>query len=769
MKNKPLLIFLAFAYLFLNGCSSTKFLKEGSYLVTKNSIHILQPENIKKDKQVKQDLLEIAKPKPNSGGAFKVPLRIYGYTENRKEKGFKNFLRKKYAEAPSIYDPQKVEVSTLKMEKYLLDHGFIGSKVSADTLTRKKKIEIEYNVSIKQRHTIREVTHIKDTTEIGYYLEEFARFSLIKVGDFYSKSNIDEERARLSLSLQNKGYLDVSEENFYFTVDTQHVDHVVDITINYKLPKGSKSLVRYRLGTTNLFTLDDGARARKLVPDTVAVKPGLSSIQYYEILRPKILDFTVDQDSSEIISFERQQLTVNHFVSYGIYSFVNQKYSSPYGDSLNILDRNIYLTPGSDASVGLEFELNNRTGNFFGTAITGSYKNNNSFKGAEIFSTGLSLGTELQVNNNQNLLNTLIVDFNLGVEIPRLLIPYFYNKPPKFHIPRTKVSLSNLFESRSASFTAIRSTLQYAYQWRENKRSNHSLAPLSVSYLNLLSTTPAFDTLILTDVRLQLSLQNVIDLGLEYTYTFTNQDPNKTDNYIYFNINPRFSGNLLNAIISKENALGQKTLFDTPFAQYAKLTLDYRFFIPHRKSKLVYRFHAGLAYAYGNSEEIPFNEQYAVGGAQSLRGFPFRGLGPGSFVLDPTNTTISDLTVINQNFDQTGDILFETNLEYRFPMAGFLKGAVFLDIGNVWLLNKNQGKPGGLFQFDTFYKQLGINTGYGFRFDFDFLVLRLDLGFVLRRPYLNEGFEWTPSRSDAFTNEWLFNNLNLQIGIGYPF
>ncbi len=769
MESKILLTFLAASYILLNGCSSTKYLQDGEYLVNGNSINLIQKDIIKKDREVKEGLLEIANPKPNTG-LLKMPLKIYGFTQKRKEKGFKNFLHKKYAEEPSIYDSKKVDISILKMNKYLLDHGYIGSNVSSDTIISKRKIEIKYNVNATKRRKIKRVTHVKDTTDIGQMLAGIAKHSLLKEGDFYSKANIDSERTRLAVSLKNKGYLDISEENFYFTVDTQFVESIVDITINYKLPKEKTYIPQYRLGTTYIYTLSEKAKSRGLVPDTLAIKPGMYSIQYYEVLRPKILDFSVDQDSSENLSFERQQLTVNHFISYGIYRFVNQKYSKPYGDSLNIVDRDIYLTPGSDGSLGVEFELNNRSGNFFGTAVTGSYKNSNIFRGAEVFSIGLTVGSEVQVNNNQSLLNTLIVDFNLGLDIPRLLIPYFYNKPSKFYIPHTKLNFSNLFESRLASYTALRSAFVYAYQWRENKRSNHLLSPLSISYLNLLDTSDDFAINIEEDLRLQLSLRNIIDLGLEYTYTYSNQNPNKVENYSYLSASTRLSGNLLNAIVTKQDSIGQKILFDTPFSQYAKVTIDYRYYMPFRKAKLISRLHAGLAYAYGNSNEAPYNEQFTVGGTQSMRGFNFRGLGPGSFVLvdDPDNQ------VENQFFDQTGDILLEMNLEYRFPMVGFLKGAVFIDAGNVWLINDNTGKPEGLFQFDTFVEQIGMNTGYGFRFDFDFLVLRFDLGFVLRRPYLNVldepiGFEWTPNRTDAFTGPWVKENLNYQIGIGYPF
>lgn len=763
MANKILSICLIILYLLINGCSHSKRLPAGDYLVTNNSI-VYSKKIKKKSKEVTADLLEIANPKPNTG-LFKIPLKIHEFTQNRKEKGFKNYLYKNFAEAPSLYDKNKADISRLKMNKYLLDNGYIGSTVTIDTIQKRRTVSVIYNVNAKRKHTIKRITTVSDSTQIGKVLSKVNESSRLKVGDFYNKKNIDRERARLATYLRNEGYINITSENFFFTVDTQFVDNVVEISVNYKLPSESKNPIQYKLGATYIHSLSREAKLDNRNIDTVLIKKGMYDLQSFEILRPKILDITVDQDSSDYISVEKQQLNINHFISYGLFKFVNQKYGDPYGDSLNILDRHIYLTPGSDASIGAEFELNNRSGNFFGTAVTATFNNFNTFKGAEKFSVDVTLGTEFQVNKNQNLLNTLIADVNLQLDVPRILIPFLKFKPSTFYIPHTKINFSNLGERRLESYTALRSSFNFSYQWRETSKSNHLFTPLSISYLNLLNTTQIFEDRLATDRRLFLSLQDVIDLGLEYTYTFTDQGSNKSNNYSYLNLSTRVSGNLLSALVKKKNTQGQKIIIETPFSQYAKINLDYRFYIPLRKSQLVSRINTGLAYAYGNAGEVPYNEQFAVGGAQSMRGFTFRGLGPGSYVIldDPNNA------VENQFYDHTGDILLEMNLEYRFPMAGFLKGAVFFDAGNIWLVNENTDKPGGQFQIDTFLNQIAVNTGYGLRLDFNFLLIRLDLGLVLRRPFINEDFKWTINQSNKFNPSWWQDNLNLQVGIGHPF
>ncbi len=765
MGNNIKFSFLILLYLLSNGCSHSKHLLEGEYLVTETKVEFAKNNEVILNKKTKLDLNSLAQPKPNSG-YFKTGLWVHRLTQKRKEKGFKNYLHRKVAKEPSLYDNTKANISQLKMEKYLLDHGYLRAEVTIDTTQIEKTVAITFKVDTKQRHKIRSIKQVSDSTNVGQVLLQSKTRSKLKVGGYYSKQNIDSERSRLSNYLKGKGFINISEENFFFTVDSQFVESVVDISINYKPSNAAQNMTQYKLGATYIHSQDGNKDLESENVDTVLVKTGMYDLQYFEILRPKVLDLTIDQDSSDYISLQKQNLTQNHFLSYGLFKYVNQKYSNPYGDSLDIIDRHIYLTPGPDANIGTGFELNNRSGNFFGNALTSSFRNLNTFKGAEVFNISLTLGSEFQFNTNQNLLNTLLADFNVGLDVPRLLVPFLKIKPSTYYIPHTKFNFTTLLERRLDTYTALRSSFNFSYQWRETRKSNHLLSPVSLSYLDILNTTSSFEMRLDSVRRLALSLQDIIDLGFEYNYTFTDQNPNSSKNYSYLNIDTRVSGNFLNAIVKTRNAEGNKTLFDIPFSQYYKLHIDYRYYIPFRKSKLVSRINTGIAYAYGNAEEVPYNEQFIVGGSQSLRGFDLRGLGPGNYAIeDPSNDSDRD-----QNYDQTGDILLEMNLEYRFDISEFLKGAVFLDAGNVWLINPNPVTPGGLFQADTFLKQIALNAGYGFRFNIkDIVLVRTDLGLVLRRAYVDDGFDWTMNRDDAFEGQWWKNNLKLQVGLGYPF
>ena len=766
MPTKITFLFLYFFILTCWSCNTTKTLADDDFLIVENKLEIDNKDNLLSANTTISELYELINPSANSKWN-KIPVLIYNKNQLRVAEGKKERF-KRFAEKPSIYNEKDVEVSCLKLEKYLLDHGYIGSKVNSSYETNGKKVKIRYALKTQPAHTIKSVSHISDSTTVGRLLMKFTKYRSVKVGDIYSKDNIDKERTRYAETLRNSGFINITEDFFYFTVDTQFVEHVVDVGIHFKVPADKEILKRYKIGNTYLnwnSTINNQDRSTK--KDTFEIKPGLFSIGSLPYMKAKLIDLSVDQDRGEYISEKKQKLTLNHFLSYNLFKHVNQKYSKTYGDSLDIIDRYIDLSYDSDGSIGTDLEFNNRSGSFFGTAVTGSYTNKNLFKGAEIFDASLTLGAEVQANQNQNFLNSVLVEVGSSLSVPQLLIPSFIKyKPSSFFIPKTFVSLKNSAQNRIDSYSAIESSLALGYSWRETKKSNHELSLLSFSYQNIFNRSPDFVDLELNNRRLALSLQDLFDIGIEYTYTFTNQSSRSRKTFSYFSIFARTAGNTLNAIIKETNNQNEKTILNTPFSQYAKLQLDYRHYIPIKKSILIGKIVTGLNYAYGNSTEVPYGQQFIVGGSQSLRGFVLRGLGPGEFVLqnNPNNT------VENQLFDQTGDVKLEMNLEFRFPIYGYFKGATFVDAGNIWLVNEDPTKPGARFDADSFLKQTALNTGFGLRFDIEnFIVIRVDLAAVLRRPYLNEGFQWTTTRPDAFTRTWFGENLTLQGGIGYPF
>jgi len=758
MLSKTQILFFILCCLWLCSCNTSKYLAEDQYLIVENNIEIDIEENLTHPGLIKAELTGIISPAANSRW-YKLPVWLYHRNIKREAKKKKTQF-KRIAKKPSIFNEDEVKFNRLKMEKFLLDNGYIGSTVNSSNSIDKNKMKVLYEVQTQPVHIIQSLSLVSDSTAVGKLLKKFDRYRVIKEGEPYNKSKIDEERARYAKTLRNTGYINITEDFFYFTVDTLAADNMVDMGIHFKVPKNKDILKRYKIGNTYLnwksWTNDTTSQVFR---DTQIIKPGMESIGSSKFMTPKLIDLTVDQDKGEYFSEEKQELTLSHFLSYNLFRYVNQKYSAPYGDSLDILDRYIDLKYDSDGSLGVDLELNNRSGSFFGSGITGSYTDKNVFKGAEIFTASLTLGAEVQFNRNQSLLNSFIAELNTNLSIPQLLIPNFIKyKPSTFFIPRTFVEFKNSAQNRIDSYSAVKSSLDIGYNWRETRKSNHEISILSFNYLNIFNRSVEFEDIEANDRRLELSLQDLFDIGIEYTYTFTNQNSRSRKAYSFFSANARTAGNTLNGIIRNSNNQGEKTIFQTPFSQYAKVHLDYRYYYPIRNSLLIGKIVTGAAFAYGNSEQVPYDEQFVVGGSQSLRGFQLRGLGPGLFVLadDPANT------VANQFYDQTGDIILEMNLEHRFPIYGYFKGAVFIDAGNIWLIRNDPNKIGGQFQIDSFLNQIAINTGVGLRLDIEnFIVVRLDLGALLRRPIEVDGFQWT--------RPWLWDNLRPQLGLGYPF
>jgi len=767
MQIKTQVLFITIFYLLLCACNTTKQLADGDLLIIKNKIQVDNKQNLKESISIEAELFGVITPTVNSRW-FKLPVWLYHRNKNRVSKDKKPQFER-IAKMPSIFNEKEVEFNRLKMEKYLLDNGYIGSTVNTFTSVDNKKMKVLYKIKTQPIHIIHSLSLISDSTLVGRHLRKFEKYRVLKEGDPYNKSKIDEERAWYARTLRNDGFINITEDYFYFTVDTLSVNDMVNIGIHFKVPEDENVLKRYKIGNTYLNWKSETTLNENLINrDTQILKPGLISVGASQFMTPKLIDLTIDQDKGEYISEEKQELTLNHFLSYGLFKYINQKYSKPYGESLDTLDRYIELDYDFDGSLGLDFELNNRSGSFFGSGITGSFTNKNTFKGAEIFNVGLTFGAEVQFNQNQSFINSYIAELNTTLSIPQLLIPSFIKyKPSTFYIPRTFVEFKNSAQNRIESYSAVKSSLDIGYKWRETRKSNHEISVLSFNYLNIFNRSTIFEQIEANDRRIQLSLQDLFDIGIEYTYTFTNQNSKVKESYSFFSANVRTAGNTLGALIPNSNNTNQRTIFQTPFSQYAKILLDYRYFVPIRNSLLIGKIETGVAFAYGNSEQVPYDEQFVVGGSQSLRGFQLRGLGPGLFVID-TNTISNPVT--NQFFDQTGDIILEMNLEHRFPIFGYLKGAAFIDAGNIWLIRDDPVKPGGLFQFNSFLEQIAINTGVGLRFDIqNFIVVRLDLGFLIRRPYENEGFEWTTSRSDAFSIPWVVDNRSFQLGLGYPF
>jgi outer membrane protein assembly factor BamA len=370
-------------------------------------------------------------------------------------------------------------------------------------------------------------------------------------------------------------------------------------------------------------------------------------------------------------------------------------------------------------------------------------------------SVNANYGVEVQYSGRFQGFNTMRYGAEANLVFPRFLVPFFNFNTRGGYMPRTKASISYDILNRTKLFSMNSFSFNFGYNWKENARKEHELIPFNITYVNPVNVTDEYLDAAKQNSTLLRAVEKQFILGSTYSFTFNNVLGTQPANGFYFNGVVDLSGNiaglLTNANVKKRDTV---KIWNAPFSQYTKLDLDFRFYRRiGQKSVWANRLITGIGVPYGNSSVLPYIKQFFSGGNNSIRAFRSRSVGPGTF-LDTSNVNF---------YDQSGDIKLELNTEFRFPISGVLNGALFVDAGNIWLLNEDSLKPGGKFT-GKFLNQLAVGAGVGLRFDFNFLVLRLDLATPLRKPW-----ESDPRWADYKARVGRRDNLVFNIAIGYPF
>jgi outer membrane protein insertion porin family len=393
---------------------------------------------------------------------------------------------------------------------------------------------------------------------------------------------------------------------------------------------------------------------------------------------------------------------------------------------------------------------------YSGPVVTVGLSHGNTFKGAEKVSLELKGGFEWQWGEKEEYqLGTISYEFgvNAGITFPKLLLPGNRSGIKTLKVQETGINQSFNVLNRTAYYSMFSSSTNIKYNWSNTKEILHSFSPVYINSVNVLATTPAFDSVINENIYIRKSFEEQFIVGMKYDFSYDNTHKSQLQN-IYFQTGISTSGNLLDlfAGMGKEPSERPFKFLNSIYSQYVKLTTDFRYYLNGFNKTLAMRLYAGVGIPYLNSSVLPYVEQFFSGGAYSIRGFTARTVGPGSF--HEQNSTY---------IDQSGDLKLEANLEYRFGISETLKGALFVETGNIWLINEDENRPGSKFDINTFHTQLAVGAGVGLRFDFNFFVLRTDFGVPIRTPYLQEsGKNWLSG--NRVLSEGLF-----YLAIGYPF
>jgi outer membrane protein assembly factor BamA len=750
--------------MFTTSCSNTKYLQEGELLYVGAKVKIDSKTTSKKEKKMlKSQLSELVRPKPNKKIlGLRPKLYIYNLVGKvKKEKGFKHWLKYTIGEPPVLYSKVDLDYNKKVLQNFAENNGYFNTQIAADSTKRGKKASINFVVNPKEQYKIKSVRFPEDSTTISKAIKKTQLRSLLKVGNPYSLDVIKEERNRIDVRLKEKGFFYFNADNLKIQVDSTVAKHEVDLIVKLKDETSDLAKIPYKINRIiiypNYALNDENAIQNK---DSVVKYKDFLIIDKEKLFEPRIFDRTLYFKKGDFYNRTNHNLSLNRLVNLGIFKFVKNQFK--IADTTgNYLDAYYYLTPLKRKSFRTEIAAKTNSANYTGTELNVNWSNRNTFKGAELFTISAFGGFEVQVSGQNNGFNVYRAGSEANLIWPRIISPFKFTSSSGF-VPRTKATLGYEYQFRSKLYSLKTLKASFGYLWKENERKEHQLNVTEITYSTPNNVSDLYRQQIKTNPSLAKVIEQQLIFGPSYSYTYTNTMLSKKKNTIYNKASIDLSGNLTGLLTSSNVKKGDTTkVFGVPFSQFVKIENEFRHFYKFSKnSQLVSRIIVGAGFAYGNSSEMPFIKQFFIGGTNSIRAFRARSLGPGSF--DGSKNTSAFLP------DQSGDFKLEFNTEYRAKIYRVVNGALFIDAGNIWLLNQNSEKPGSKLTKD-FIKEIAVGTGLGLRFDFSFLILRTDLAFPIRKPYLPDGDRWVLDKINFGNGAWRKENLVFNLAIGYPF
>ena len=758
-----------FLILLLSSCNPTKYVPQDETLLDRNHI------SVNKAGISRADLEPLVKQKPNKRiFGVRFHLGLYNLSNTSKEKWPHSWLRK-IGEEPVIYDPYATAKSVDQMQSYIASKGYFDSGVKDTVKTARQQSEVFYNVNLKAPYTIRNLYYeFADTLIEQWYFFDSIN-CLITRGKPIDVDVLKAEQTRFERFIKDRGFYGFSGDHIHFRVDSTIGNREVDIYYGVKkfmridnesrITEVPHSIYKIR----NIYIYPDFV-PRDALEGGAAYLNSLDTIFYdgYYIIspgkKPEIKNDLIIQmlylRSGARFSVTNTEQTQSHLLALKTFRLVNIFYNEVLGTSYRVgeeleLDCTIQLTLLSQQSYKVEVEGTHSDG--LGGALNLVYQHKNLFRGAELFN--LKLKGAYETLSQDSIMHSMEYGAETSLRFPKFLLPFIKTEGfiKKYNPTTTLLAAYNY--QKLPFYTRKMANATFGYNWNGNAYTTHIVNPLQLNIVKLDTIDPAFRERIESSSYLAYSYRDVTILGSSYSFIYSNQTIRRSKDYWFVRVNAETSGNLL-GLISKlakfQKTEGSYNILGQSFAQYFRADIDLRYnVIINDVSSVVYRGFVGASIPYGNSKAIPFEKQYFGGGANGIRAWQVRTLGPGSFLPDTSKF-----------LNQTADIKIEANTEYRFNLFWILEGALFLDVGNIWTFREDSTQTGSQFKINKFYKDLAIGTGAGLRIDLDFVLIRADFGLKLRDPWLPPGDRFILSTRpyDKFRDYYSF-----VIGIGYPF
>ncbi|MCM1107742.1 MAG: outer membrane protein assembly factor [Clostridium sp.] len=734
------LLLLSGVLLLLGACSATKFIPEGSYMLDNISVRSVQ-------KEVKTAPLKgYIRQHPNARwfSLVKVPMGPYALSGRDTSRRVNRFLQR-VGEAPVVYDAEQAQRTRRDMESAVFNQGYLCADVGLEERIKGRKLKLVYTINPGQRYRIRRVERRIDDDSLRTMLMADTASSLLRGGMPFDINVLEAERSRIYSLLQNAGYYKFNKQFITYEADTCVGERQVDVKLCLAAYRASVTDTVHphrRYYVRDVTLVDEGylqAGYQSMPIDTVRYRG--YTIAYH---RKPHLRFSRLAESTAIypgrLYRERdQQQTYNRFGRLGAVMSSSVKMQEVHPDSA-LLDCRVAVNMNRPYTFSLEPEGTNSAGNL-GAAVVVGYQNRNLFRGSEVFNVKLR-GAFEAIRGLEGYRDENYIEFSAeaGLTFPEFKLPFLSEAYRRSVQATSEVSVMYDSQNRPEFHRRVL-TGALRYRWsRFNRRLVHRIDLLDLNYVFMpwISETFKRDYLDDADNRnaiLRYNYENLFIMKLGYSFTFNSQGsggPSATygTNATMFRLNVESSGNLLYGASKlfrvKRNAEDTYTLFNIAYAQYVKGDFDYaKSFRIDERNSLALHVGLGVAYPYGNSNILPYEKRYFSGGANSVRGWSVRELGPGTY-----RGTDGRIDFINQ----TGDVKLDLSVEYRTFLFWKLHGAAFIDAGNIWTIRAYDEQPGGQFRFDTFWRQIAVAYGLGLRLNFDYFILRLDGGMKAVNP-----------------------------------
>ncbi len=774
-KSLQAISLILFCIIIATSCNPARRLPDNTYLLNKNKYKIHDKEDVNM-----YDIQYISRHVPNKRilDIFRFNLRTYVLFDTKKEYRLNNWIKKHIGEPPVILDTNEVNYTVNQIKLYLANYGYFNATVNKEIIIKRKRANVYYHIIANKPYLINNISYDIEDENIVKMLQEDSVNSLLKIGNQYNSKILTQERDRISDLLNNKGYFRFSKEFITFTIDTNLQSNKLNITTTIQDPidqnkstadslvitKHSKYFIRNIIINTNFNPITQGEIYQDTLYD-LSNDSEFGKIMYVHNqnlnYRPRTMTKYLSFKPGDFYQLSNVNRTYNRLSELKNFSYINISFfevndTLHRSDSMKIIDCKIQLKPTDKYSFTSEVKGTNTGGNL-GVGIELSTFSRNIFKGGENLLYRLGASYEAQslfIDSKDNLLtfNTIELSGNIKLDVPRFYFPIKNERLLKVFRPRTIFNLGGNYQQRP-DYNRVISLANFGYEWNLKTTNRFQIYLIDFNIVKINPTDRFAESLKRYNRIIREQYTDHLIAAFRINYIYDNQGTKKGKNSIYFRFGFESVGNTLNlimkAIDEPKNSSGQYTIRDIPYANYLLNDFDFRYYHQYnRKTSLVFRSAFGIGIPFTNSYSLPFEKSFYMGGPNSMRGWKMRSLGPGSFLGE-------------QNLEFIGDVKIENNIEFRFPIWDYFRGAIFTDVGNIWLVRPNATLPNGEFNISKFYKEFALDAGFGLRLDFDYFLIRFDAALPIIDPSTIDRPELKKPIS--------IKNTILNFGIGYPF